>query len=129
MTKVHPMRALQAAWSAFWTKASEGVKADREGMGVQTYQEDMERFAAFIQLKQTNQPVVKALEKRSARIIYELVLLDPAGVDFVNRLVHLHGQASILIKDVLTEIMNAEAYLRITENELKKIEEERKRRT
>ena len=128
MDRFHPIRAIQSAWSAFWTKASEGIKADREGMALESYQDDMERFQAFIQLKQTNQPVVKALEKRCGRIIYELIMLDPARADFVNRLIHLHVQVSILVKDILTEIVNAEAYLKITEKEIEKIEEERKRR-
>ena len=126
---IHPLKAIRAAWSAFWAKASEGIRADRGGMQAETYREDMERYAAFIELKKGNPKAVEALEKRSGRIVYELIMLDPTQVDFVNRLVHLHGQASILVKDVLTEIINAEAYLKIVEKEVEKIEEQRKQRT
>jgi hypothetical protein len=126
---IHPFKAIQVAWSAFWSRASEGIRADRDGMQIESYQRDIERYVAFADLKKSKPKVVEALEKRSGRIIYDLIMLQPTSADFVNQLIHLHGQASILIKDILTEIINAETYLTITEKELRRVQEEKSKRT
>lgn len=126
---IHPLKAIQATWNTFWGIVSEGVRADSEGMGLKGYHEDMVRYQAFSALKKLNPAVVEALQESAARLFYKIVMLEPDMPNFETRLLHLHAQVSFLTKGLLTEIINAEAYLKITQKELSRIEAMKKQQT